>query len=131
MGAREEGSGWPCTGAGAFKQLPDGTSTVQFICVMKKVDLSFRSFRQGFISLSWKCLTSPGSFLTVTHEIKIFISYNGTARTSLFSVLLKQEANGDWKSWQPVQSDVKNNLLSLVIQIRTKDHVQLWGNSAA
>lgn len=95
---------------------------------MKKVDLSFKSFIQGFFSLSWKCFTLPGRFLTVTHEIKIFISYSGVARTSLLLVLLKQEASDDWKSWQPVQVDVKNNLLSPVIQIRTKDEVQLWGS---
>lgn len=96
MGAREEGSRWPCSGAGDFEQLPDGTGAVCFICRMKKVDLSFKSFRQGFFSLSWKCLTLPGGFLTVTHEIKIFICYSGIARTSLLSVLLKQEASDDW-----------------------------------
>ena len=89
MGAREEGNGWPCTGAGGFEQLPDGTSAICFICLVKKVDLSFKSFIQGFFSLSWKCLTLPGGFLTVTHEIKIFISYSGIARTSLLLVLLK------------------------------------------
>lgn len=117
--------------AGDFEQSPDGTGTVCFICLTKKVDLSFQPFREGFFSLSWKCLTSSGSFLTVTHEIKIFINYSGIARTSLLSVLLKQEASDDWKSWQPVQADMKNNLLSSVIQIRKKDQVQLWEKSVS
>lgn len=124
---RRDGSkgGRSCTRAGDFEQLPDGTGTVCFIYLMKKVDLSFQPFREGFFSLSWKCLTLPGSFLTVTHEIKIFINRSGRARTSLLSVLLKQEASDDWKSWQPVQADMKYDLLSSVIQIRTKDQVQL------
>lgn len=121
--------GRSCTRAGDFEQFPDGTGTVCFIYLTKKVDLSFQPFREGFFSLSWKCLTSPGSFLTVSHEIKIFINYSGIARTSLLSVLLKQEASDDWKSWQPVQADMKNNLLSSVIEIRKKDQVQLWGKS--
>lgn len=113
--------------AGDFEQLPDGTGTVCFIYLMKKEDLSLQPFIKGFFLLSWKCLTLPGSFLTVTHEIKIFINCRGIARTSLLSVLLKQEASDDWKSWQPVQADMKNNLLSSVIQIRKKDQVQLRG----
>lgn len=66
--------GRSCSRAGDFEQFPDGTGTVCFICLMEKVDLSFQPFRKGFFSLSWKCLTSPGSFLPVTHEIKIFIN---------------------------------------------------------
>lgn len=82
---REEGSGWLYTGAGAVKPPPDGTGSVWcFICLAKKADLSLNSFRQGFFSLFWKCLTVPGCFLTVTHEIKIFISCSGIARTPLF-----------------------------------------------
>lgn len=79
--AREEG-----TRTGTFEHLPDGTSTACFICLMKKVDLSFKSFRQGFFSLSWKCLPLSGGFLTVTYEIKIFISYSRIARTPVSSV---------------------------------------------
>lgn len=71
-------------------------------------------------------MTLPGCFLTVTHEIKIFIGCSGIDRTPLLPVLLKQEASDDWKSWQPVQADVKNNLLSSVTQIRMKDQIQLW-----
>lgn len=84
-----------------FEQVPGGTGTVCFICLKKKVHLSFKSFRQGFFSLSWKCLRLPGGSLTITQEIKIFISHSGIARTSLLSVLLKQEPSDDWESWQP------------------------------
>lgn len=114
-----------------FGQLPDGTCALCFICLLEKVDLSFKSSREVFFSLSWKCLTLPGTFLTVTHEIKIFINYSGIARASLLSVLLEQEASDDWMSWQPVKADMENNLLSSVIQVKAKDLVQLWGNSAA
>lgn len=121
VGMWEEGSGWPGSRQLAASRWHQRNillylSEEERGSVTQVIQTKFLFTLLEVFDCTWR-------FSCCYPRNKDFYQWNN--QDSFISVLLKHEASDDGRSWQPVQDDMKNNLLSLAIEIRTKG----WASS--